>query len=196
MLSLTLAEIVVLIKTYGYWLIFPIAFVEGPIITIICGWLSSLGILNFFLVYLLVITADLSGDILYYSIGYWGGPPLIRKFGKFLRIDLDQVLKMKNHFDNHGGKILAVGKITPHIGVITVLVGAGLSKYRFSLFIYYCLLTEMVAALILVSLGFYLGSAYQQIAIYLNYWGAAVSIFAVLVVLVIIYRFYWGKNKK
>ncbi|MFA6253663.1 MAG: VTT domain-containing protein [Candidatus Paceibacterota bacterium] len=190
----TLAQVVVLLKTYGYVLIFPIAFVEGPIITVICGWLSAVGILNFFVVYAILIIANLLGDAFYYAIGYWGGPSLIRRWGHWLRLDLEQTVKLKNHFDNHGGKILLTAKITPHLAAAAVLAGAGLAKYRFTLFIRYCLLVEVPKTLILMLVGYFVGDAYQKIVVYLDYLGAVLS--AVLVLILGYGFYYWRRNLK
>jgi len=194
MFSLTLAQVIVLLKTYGYWLIFPIAFVEGPIIAIICGWLSALGIFNFFLVYMVLIGANLLGDAFYYLIGYWGGPPLIKKWGPWLGLDLDQTIKLKNHFDNHGGKILLTAKITPHLAAAAVLAGAGLAKYRFALFLRYSLTIEIIKTAILLLIGYFIGDAYQKIVFYLDYLGAILSI--LLVVVIAIGFYYWRKSQK
>ena len=193
MFSLTLAQVVILIKTYGYWLIFPIAFIEGPILAVICGWLVALGILNFFVVYVILITANLLGDIIYYFIGYYGGTMAIKKWGHWLNLDLDQTIKLKNHFDNHGGKILLTAKIVPHLGTAPVLAGAGLARYSFLLFLRYSLIIEIFKTAILVALGYFMGDAYNQIAGYFNLAGFIYSLTVVIVILGFI--IYWYRKK-
>jgi membrane protein DedA with SNARE-associated domain len=173
----SLAQVVVLLKTYGYFIIFPIAFVEGPIIAVICGWLSGVGILNFFIAYFLLIFANLLGDIIYYALGFWGGSPLIRKWGSWLRLDLDQTIKLKNHFDSHGGKILLTAKLTPHIAAAAVLAGAGLAKYSFFLFLRYSLMIEIPKTAVLMVIGYFVGDAYHKVVFYLDYVGAIISVF-------------------
>lgn len=188
MLSLTTAQIIGLISTYRYVIIFPIAFVEGPIIAVICGWLVGLGEINFLVVYFVLISANILGDIIFYAIGYWGGSALVRRWGKWLRLDLEQVEKMKNHFDNHGGKILLASKVTPHFAVGAVLAGAGLARYSFALFLRYCLITELLKTAILLLIGYYIGDAYAKIVVYLDYLGAFFSLLvAGLIVWVIVF---------
>jgi len=51
-----------LLLTYKYLILIPLAVVEGPIITVIAGFLITLGYMNIFLVYLIVIAGDLAGD--------------------------------------------------------------------------------------------------------------------------------------
>ena len=190
------AQVIALFTTYRYALIFPIAFVEGPIISIICGWLVAVGVLNLFVVYVLLIVANLTGDVLYYFLGYWGGPPLIRRFGKWLKIDLGQVEKMKNYFDQHGGKIIVTGKVTPHFAAAAMLAGAGLARYRFALFLYYCVVTELIKCIILLAIGYYLGYAYKQITVYLDYVGASISIATVVLIVMVVYHLRRKKKQK
>lgn len=190
----TIAQVIVLLKTYGYYLIFPIAFVEGPIIAVICGWFSALGILNFFIAYFILIFANLLGDAIYYTIGYWGGPPLIKRWGPWLKLDLEQTLKLKNHFDNHGGKILLTAKITPHIAAAAVLAGAGLAKYSFSKFLRYGLTIEVIKTAILMTIGYFIGDAYQKVVVYLDYAGAIMSVLLALALALGFY--YWRRSKK
>jgi len=193
----TVAQVVTLLKAYGYLLIFPIAFVEGPIIAVICGWFSALGILNFFIAYLILILANLLGDAFYYGIGYWGGLPLIKKWGAWLNLNLEQTVKLKNHFDNHGGKILLAAKITPHLAAAAVLAGAGLARYSFYRFVRYSLTIELVKTATLMLVGYLVGDAYQKIVIYLDYVGAILS--AILILALVGGFYYWRKslnNKK
>lgn len=179
---LTIAQVIVLLKTYGYFLIFPIAFVEGPIIAVVCGWFVKLGILNFFVVYVLLIFANLLGDAVYYVIGYWGGIPLIKKWGHWLRLDLEEVTKLKNHFDNHGGKILLSVKVVPHLATAPVLIGAGLAKYSFSLFMRYSLTIEIFKTAALLLLGYFIGDAYEKISTYFDIIGLIGSILAIAII--------------
>jgi membrane protein DedA with SNARE-associated domain len=190
----TLTQVIVLLSTYGYLLIFPIALVEGPIITIISGWLSALGILNFFVAYLVLITANVLGDLVYYLVGYWGGPVLIKKWGHWLHLDLEQTAKLKNHFDNHGGKILITTKIVPHFAASAALVGAGLAKYRLRLFLRYCFFIEIIKTAILMSIGYFVGDAYQKIVVYFDYVGAIISI--IVAVAIVVGFYYWRKKQR
>ena len=71
-----------LIQSDGLLILFPIAVVEGPIITVIAAYVASLGYLNLPAVFCVVVAADLVGggtdtqtyDINYLSsgCGYWG----------------------------------------------------------------------------------------------------------------------------
>lgn len=65
-------QIISLLTAYKYFFLFPIVVVEGPIITVIAGFLSSLGYLNIIIAYLVVVAGDIVGDSAYYAIGFYG----------------------------------------------------------------------------------------------------------------------------
>ena len=58
----SLDQIIGWLLVYKYFILFPVMVIEGPIITIIAGFLSSLELLNPFLVYVVVVIADLTGS--------------------------------------------------------------------------------------------------------------------------------------
>ena len=62
----SLSQLFVLLTQHRYILLFPITVAEGPIITVIAGYLSHLGFFDWFVTYIIVVTGDLTGDIIYY----------------------------------------------------------------------------------------------------------------------------------
>lgn len=191
----TLAQVVVLLQTYGYFLIFPIAFVEGPIIAVICGWLAGAGILDFAVAYMVLIAGNLAGDAFYYALGYWGGPAAIKKWGHWFRLDLDKTVRLKKYFDDHGGKILLWAKIAPDLSATVILVGAGLARFNFWTFFVYGLMVEIPKTAILMLVGYFVVDAYQKIVNYFDYLGAIFSLIWV-VIIVLIVTYYWRRSKK
>ena len=60
-----------LLYTYSYLVLFPLVVIEGPVVTIITGFLVSLGFMDFIPAYFTIMAGDLTGDVLYYSAGRW-----------------------------------------------------------------------------------------------------------------------------
>ena len=85
-MSASLDQVIGWIILYRYVLIFPLAFFEGPMITIIAGFLLSLGYFNFWLLYCIIILSDIAGDITLYAVGRYWGKAFIRKFGHYVGI--------------------------------------------------------------------------------------------------------------
>jgi membrane protein DedA with SNARE-associated domain len=153
---------------YKYFLFFPIVVVEGPIITIIAGFLSSLGQMNFYLAYLLAVAGDLTGDSLYYCLGRWGGNPYLARWIKYLGLTKERLAHLEGYFSHHAGKTLVLTKFTQGIG-FAVLTAAGLAKVPYRKFLWYNLLPTIPKSFVLLLVGFYYGKAYLRINEYLNY---------------------------
>ena len=62
-------QIVVLVDQYKYLILLPFAVFEGPIATVIGGFLASIGVLNFFWVFVISVLGDFLGDSAWWAIG-------------------------------------------------------------------------------------------------------------------------------
>jgi membrane protein DedA with SNARE-associated domain len=142
--------------------------VEGPIITVIAGFLSSIGHLNLFAVYAVVVVGDLVGDSLYYALGYYGRKNFIERWGHFLGITVKRIERLEKHFKKHSGKTLIIGKLTNAIGAV-LLVAAGVARIPFRKFIWYNFIPTLPKSLILLLIGYFFGETYNKINTYLDY---------------------------
>lgn len=137
-------------------------------IAVISGFLSSLGYLNVFAVYFLVLVGDVVGDSIYYAIGRWGREGFVRRWGRYIGLNQERTEHLEGHFKKHSGKTLIIGKWSHAVGVV-VLVAAGIAEMPFWRFVWFNLVASMPKSLIFVVVGFYFGHAYSQISRYLDY---------------------------
>lgn len=163
----SLDQIFPLLLHYKYLALFFLAIVEGPIVTVIAGFLSSTHVLNFLLVYIVIIFGDLAGDAIYYLIGYKGRSGLLSRWGKYLGVDIKSVESLEEKFQSHSGKILILGKLSHGIGG-AVLLAAGLARYSFWRFIFYNGVATLIKSLGLLFIGFYFGKSLTVINSYLG----------------------------
>ena len=178
----TLDQIIELFATYRYALIFPLAVLEGPIVTVIASFLASQGYFNLFAVYGIAVLGDLVGDSLYYAIGYFGRNGFINKYGKYIGVAPEQVALLENHFNRHPRKTLVVGKLTHAMGVF-VLVSAGGVRMPFGEYLLYNFLPTLAKSFIFLLVGYYFGTAFSQINSYLGwatFGGAALVLLVIL----------------
>jgi len=188
---LSLDQITFWLLGYKYLVIFPLAVLEGPIITVIIGFFSSLGYFNFFLAYVVIVIGDLAGDALHYLIGRLGGQPFVEKWGRYLGVGASHLEALEKQFDRRGEKLLFIGKMTHGIGG-AFLIAAGIIKMPFKKFMFSNLLATLVKSLLLLLLGFYFGQALTSINSYLQKIAlitAGVAAFAAL-----LYFFYFKKD--
>lgn len=117
-----------LFPIYSYIIIFLLIIVEGPVVTISSSFLAASGYLNIFILYPLIVIADLLADIMWYFVGYLGKEKIIDRWGRFIGLTHERFRKLerlKNKFKTHQGKILFTAKITHAVG-FPIFIAAGL----------------------------------------------------------------------
>ena len=167
------------VEIYKYLIIFPIVVVEGPIIIIICGFLVSLGKLDFWTAYFLLVIGDVIGDILYYYIGRYGRTWLASGILKRAGVTPERMKKLELHFSKNAGATLLIAKFVHFLGGAT-LITAGAAKTRFRVFIYYSILGTLMKTMLLMLIGYLFGSQYLKIDNYLAYYSYAIIILVAL----------------
>lgn len=170
-----------------YFILFLLVAFEGPLVTMAAGLLGSVGTLNIFFAYLIVVVADLVSDIVYYEIGYWGGKKVETKIGS---MTAERLLKLGKLFKTHPRKTVLVGKMSHFIGV-PILVGAGASKVPFRTFVIYDGIATLPKSLVFIMVGYYFKTTSEFFNSYLRYgtflMSGLVLVFFVLYILLGIY---------
>jgi membrane protein DedA with SNARE-associated domain len=181
-----------LLVSYKYFALFPLAVIEGPIITVIAGFFSSLGYLNFFIAYAIIVAGDLAGDIVYYLVGRFGGRTFIDKWGRYLGANKEQVESLEKQFDKRGDKLLFIGKMSHGIGG-AFLLAAGIIKMPIGKFLMSNMLATLIKSLVLLLVGFYFGQAINSINSYLE----KISLISLGIgaAIVLLYFFYFRKKR-
>ncbi len=188
----SLDQVTLWLLGYKYLALFPLAVAEGPIITVLAGFFVSLGQLNFWLAYIIIVAGDLIGDAIHYFIGRLGGEKFITKWGHHIGINENQVTSLEKQFDKRGSQLLFIGKMSHGIGG-AFLVAAGIIKMPFDKFIFSNMLATLLKSLILLLVGYYFGQALSTINSYLEriaLISIGLAIFAFL-----IYFFYFRKKQ-
>ncbi len=173
-----------ILETRGLLLLFLIAIVEGPIVTVIGAYVASLGYLNIFAVYFTVVAADLVGDAIFYMLGRAGNGVILTRWGPHFGVNEKRLLALEDHFRSHGGKTLLIGKLTHSAGFM-ILLAAGASRMSFYTFIWYNLLGTIPKSLFFLLIGYILGYAYNEIDSYI--FRASLVIFVAILIIVSIW---------
>lgn len=168
---------------YGYFALFPIVVVEGPIITVIAGFLVGQGIFNPLVAYPIIIIADLVGDVLHYSIGRFARGKSLDRW-RWIGVTEARVKKLEDLFERHPAKTLIFGKFSHGIGGVA-LVAAGAARMRITKFIWYNFWGTAVKSIILLGVGLEFGQAYKRIGKIFDY--TAIGALIVVILLIAIY---------
>ena len=179
-------KILTLLLAYRYPILIPFAIFEGPIVTVIAGFLVSVGLMNLFAVYGIVVVSDILGDAALYFIGYrgWG---FLMKYGFRFGVMKEKMERTNDYFKENHRKAIVLSKLVHGIGS-TGLIAAGSLKIPYKRFFTTCLLISMVQSAFFLVIGIFFGGAYAQISKYLNYFAAIISVVALVVIITIFYK--------
>ncbi|MFA5889134.1 MAG: VTT domain-containing protein [Candidatus Paceibacterota bacterium] len=181
---LSSSDISFFLEQYKYLLIFPIAVFEGPIVTVISGFFIYLGLLNIYIVYILLAVGDLTGDVLHYVVGrYWQKSVWIKKHGSWFGYDENSEEFLENHFRKHKIKTLLAAKFFHGTGTV-IQITAGIAKVNFLQYLWINLIMTILKTSALLFLGYYIGSSYIKIDGYLNIIG-----FIVISIIIVVLSF-------
>ncbi len=147
------------VSAYRYAILFPLALVEGPVIMTVSGVFLKLGYFSFWPLYFVLMAGDLAADILWYAVGYYGGHPLIRKYGKFFSISEALLARTEAAFHRHQNKILFISKITMGLGfALVILITAGIMRIPFKKYVMFNVLGQTIWTALLIGVGYFFGS--------------------------------------
>ncbi|WP_103335740.1 DedA family protein [Pseudotabrizicola formosa] len=124
---MTEADVGALIRDYGLLIIAPLALLEGPVVSVVTGYLAKAGLVPLQLAFVVLVVADLAGDVVLYWIGRRGRAglalPWLGRFGVTRR----RLAGALRTFRRNGGRLLVLGKLT-HSAGFAVLLAAGMAR--------------------------------------------------------------------
>jgi len=172
----------------GYLALFLITIIEGPLITILGGFLVSMGIFKLYYTYPLILLADTIGDILAYTIGYLGRKRYAVKILGWLKISEDKLLGLDNFFKRHGGKSIFLAKFITGAGSWT-LISAGMARVRLKRFLKYSISAGILKTAAYMAAGYFFGNIYKILIKWMNVTSAVI-----ILIILIGFTFYFVKN--
>ncbi len=102
------------------------------------------------------------GALIAYAIGYFGGRPLLERWGRFLRITPADLDRTDEFFARHGTKAAFFGRLIPVVRSL-VSFAAGIARMPLLPFIAFTTLGSLPFVFVLVFAGTQLGANWEQI---------------------------------
>jgi membrane-associated protein len=160
-----LAEIISTYGTWTYLILFAIIFMEtGLVITpflpgdsllFAAGTFASLGVLNVWLLFILLSIAAIIGDTVNYWIGHYIGEKAFSGNIRFLKKEyLDRT---HDFYERHGGKTIILARFIPIIRTFAPFV-AGVGEMSYNRFLTYNVVGGILWVGIFVFAGYYFGN--------------------------------------
>ncbi len=162
------------ISLLGYFGIFALMALESTFFPIpselvmpFAGYLAFQGKMNFWLVALLGGLGATAGSVLSYYMGYYGGKPFLKRFGKYFLINDEDMEWTENWFRKHGEKTIFVSRFIP---VVRHLISgpAGIFRMDVRKFIIFTFAGAFLWSLVLTYAGYYLSSRWEEVSHFLR----------------------------
>ena len=189
--------IVSYIGDLGYTGIFLLMFLESTffpfpseIVMIPAGYLAYKGEMNLYGVVAAGIFGSVAGALFNYYLAIYVGRSFIQKYGKYFFVKEETMEKLETFFKKHGELSTFNGRLVPGIRQL-ISLPAGLARMNVAKFSLYTGLGAGIWVVVLVAIGYLLGSQEELISEYLR----TATVIALLSVLLITI-FYIVRHKR
>jgi membrane protein DedA with SNARE-associated domain len=153
-------EVAHLIIEYRYWILVPLAIVEGPIVAFITGTLASLHYFNLYGLMVFFFVRDMVMDAAWYYAGYFGWKTAFaRRMLAKLGIQDSHIQEVHDLWEKYPARTMFIGKLSYGIAATFVAV-AGVVKMSLTKFFSYGALVTFVEYGSLLLLGYFFGNAF------------------------------------
>jgi membrane protein DedA with SNARE-associated domain len=179
-----------LLATYGYWAVFLAVGAESlgvPVpgeTTLITAALYAGSSHRLNVVWIIVVAsaAAIVGDNIGYLIGRVGGYRLLRRYGRYVRVDESKIKLGRYLFDRHGGKVVFFGRFVSVLRTYAAFL-AGTNAMHWRRFLGFNAAGGILWATLFGAGAYALGSAIHNVSTDITYIGAGVAVVAIVAVI-------------
>lgn len=165
---MSVEQIVALLIQYRYFILFPLAAIEGPIVALVAGFVIRLGYLSVLPSLTIMIFGDIIPDSIYYYLGRRSNERrFVEKYGARWPIIATHFALIEKLWRDHPGKTMFLGKLAYGLS-IPFLISAGLVKMSYRKFLTYAVPVTIFQYGLIMAIGYYLGQSYQLAEIYIH----------------------------
>lgn len=183
-----------LIGDFGYFGMFLGMVLEAVIIAIPSelilatgGILASKGIFTFWGAFLVGLIGSVFCAIVIYLMGYFGGRPFIKKYGKYFFMKEEDILKSDSWFNKYGMLSALIGRNFPIVRTL-ISLPIGITKQPFIKFLIYTTIGSIPWTLAFTYVGYSLGENWIILSTYVGYLKTPIRIILVLLIVIFVYK--------
>ena len=192
-----------LIGSYGYLGMFLGMVLEAVIIAIPSelilatgGILASKGIFTFLGAFLTGLIGSVFCAIVIYFMGYYGGRPFIKKYGKYFYMKEEDIEKSDSWFNKYGMLSALIGRNFPIVRTL-ISLPIGITHQSFYKFLIYTTIGSIPWTFAFVYVGYQLGENWIILSTYIGYLKTPIRVIIILLLLrFIIKKFFSNKPYK
>jgi membrane protein DedA with SNARE-associated domain len=129
------------------------------------GYLASTHVLEIVPVMLAGAAGDISGAIIAYLVGYYGGRPFLMRFGKIFFVRERELERADEWFARYGTRAVLILKLLPGVRAFGSFP-AGVTRMRPAPFLAYTMLGSAIWAVLFAGIGYTLGKNWDLLGAY------------------------------
>lgn len=183
-----------LIGNFGYFGMFIGMVLEAVIIAIPSelilatgGILASRGIFTFWGSFLIGLIGSVFCAIVIYLMGYFGGRPFIKKYGKYFFMKEEDILKSDSWFNKYGMLSALIGRNFPIVRTL-ISLPIGITKQPFLKFLIYTTIGSIPWTLAFTYVGYSLGENWIILSTYVGYLKNPIRVVLIVLLLIFLYK--------
>jgi membrane protein DedA with SNARE-associated domain len=187
------------LENWGYLAVFVLSFISsmglpvGAEVAIIYGGVLASGQiagephhLNVVVVIIVATMAEVLGSLAGYLIGYFGGRPLVDRFGRFVLLTHKDLDRAEAWFAKRGDPFVLFGRFVPLLRSL-VSFAAGLGEMAIAKFVAFTVIGCAIWCTVLTTVGYSLGSSYNHVLKAFSYAGYLAAV-AVVIAVAVLFR--------
>jgi membrane protein DedA with SNARE-associated domain len=194
--------IVNFIGTTGYPSIFVLMSLESMVAPVpseavmpFAGFLVHSGRFSFTGVIFFSTLGSIFGSFISYYIGYWGGRPVVERFGKYLLLDKKDLDITERFFQKRGDITIFISRFIPLVRHL-ISIPAGIAKMNILKFIIYTIIGAGLWNAFLTYMGYILKDNWKEIMKYSHVVDIVVLVLMIVFVFYYIYKFYSNHKER
>ena len=151
------------------------------------GILASQGIFSFFGAFLTGLLGSVFCAIVIYFMGYFGGRPFIRKFGKYFFMKEEELERSDSWFSKYGMFGALIGRNFPIVRTL-ISLPIGIMRMPFWKFLLFTIIGSIPWTLLFVYLGYTLGNGWIYVSAKISWLKTPIKILLIMLALLYFYR--------
>lgn len=194
--------VIELIKDYGYLGMFLGMVLEAVIIAIPSelilatgGILASQNVFSLFGAFITGLFGSTFCAIVIYLMGYFGGRPFIKKYGKYFFMKEEDLEKTDSWFNKYGLMASLVGRNFPIIRTL-ISLPIGIMRLSFLKFIIYTIIGSIPWTFVFVYVGYTLGNNWIQVNSYVDKLKMPIKVLLIFLLISFIFKKVFKKEEK
>lgn len=134
---------------------------EGPVVTVVAGSLAGAGLLDWWLVWLVALAADVVSDTVFYLLGRCGRRPRVAPLLVRLGLTTRRREALRDKVQDNLGQVVTGAKLVD-VGAIPAFLAIGLTGVRYDRFLAWTVPVAAVRTAVLVGIGWGVGGRFAS----------------------------------